>query len=194
MGKSGGYKKKSALTGTEKKTSKLAAKESKAAAPYRQQGNEILSKIASGQDYLSDMLQKQNAPGGQPDQNYQRFYEPIRQESQRQFQQNVLPDVMHQFGRSDSSKGGSALNQALASAATNLQSNLNAQLAQYGQQQQQLQYNAAQNLTQAGMPQAQLSLAREKNLYIPKGENIGAQLGVAGAEGAAKGAVMAAMA
>lgn len=184
MGKTGTYSKKKALTGTEQKTSKQAAREAKQAAPFRQQGSEILSKIGAGEK--PDILQ-----GGQ----IQKEFEPIRQESQRQFQQNVLPDIMNTFGRG--SRSNSALYQALAAAGTNLQSQLNSQLAQYAmgerERQQNLQFGAGQALQQTGLPQAQLSLSREKNLYIPKGENIGTQLALGATEGAGKAAGQAAV-
>ena len=61
------------------------------------------------------------------------------------------------------------------------------------ERQQNLQFGAGQALQQTGLPQAQLSLSREKNLYIPKGENIGTQLALGATEGAGKAAGQAAV-
>lgn len=93
----------------------------------------------------------------------QKVLEPIQQESIRRYQQETIPETYGRFGR-EQGAGSSALNQALAAARTNLESQLHAQTAElagrYGSdisrmnlsenaRQQQMQYGSAADLFNA---------------------------------------------
>lgn len=174
MGKSGGHEKKKILTKGEERTKSLANKEFKATQRYRRQGQELLSQIGQGQFGAGGAL---NTP--LMNQQLMNDFMPIQQESLRQFRQNVLPEIFGSFGRGN--KGSSALNQALASAATNLQSNLSSQFAQLGlgerARQQEMQYNAANQLTQSGLPAAQIGLTKDKYAYVGQGPSAAQKVG-----------------
>lgn len=177
MGKSGGYKKKTVMTGTEKKQKKLAAKEYRQAAPARQEAMKYQQSLMSGNDPLSQQI-RDLMTGTQGYDQAKQVFQPIQAEAERQFQQSVLPGVMNQFGRT--SKTSSALNQALASAGQDLSTRLGAQFAglysderarqlQAMQNQQQFQGQQAQLLTNAGLPAANIAYAKDQYALLPKG-------------------------
>ena len=71
----------------------------------------------------------------------------IANQAQSQFQQNTLPSIMNAYG--SGARSSSALNQALATGASNLNTNIAAQLAQ-------MQLGAAEGLGGLGTKQAAL--------------------------------------
>lgn len=166
MGKSGGHEKKKVITKGEAKTKSLANKEYRDTSGYREQGNQLLGQFAQGQFGVGG---SQNSPLGT--QQMMNDFAPIHQEARRNFQQQVIPDIQHAFGRG--SKTSSALNQALVSAGQNLQGQLSGQFAQYGladrARQQEMQFNAANQLANTGYGGAQLGLAKDKYAFVGQG-------------------------
>lgn len=120
-------------------------------------------------------------PGGQG-------FAPIEQEANRNFQQNTIPQILNAFG--GGSKGGSALNQALAGGASNLNSSLGAQRAQMqlGAAGQAL--GAAQIPFQQGLQGAQLGLGTQPFAFEQKQQPFWQQalLGLIGGGSQAAGA------
>lgn len=211
MGKSGGHKKVKTQTGTQQKATKQSNKEFRKTAKYREQGAKTFSNIASGEDALSKQLQGQFGPGGQAfnqplhNEQFQRDFDPIRQEQMRQFQEEALPAVQNTFGRGVG-RGDSALNQALQTAARQLQSQLNSQYTQFGlgerARQQELQYNtlqggianrqqAAGQLQNVGLSQGQMG-QREQFAFQPKSTPFIQDLLLAGTEAAGRAGAAAA--
>ncbi len=110
-------------------------------------------------------------PGGQAGQA-------VTDEANRNFQQQTVPSILNSYGSGN--KGSSSLNQALAAGASNLNSNIAAQLAQN-------QFGAAQGLGGLGSGQAQLG-SQSQFAYAPQqqpfwqslllgGVNAGGQVG-----------------
>ena len=107
-------------------------------------------------------LQRLLGIGGQNQQQaaqgYQQFLpgggggQPIIQAAQNRFNQQTVPSIMNAFGAGLNSKSGSALNQALAAGASNLNTDLGSQLAG-------MQMQAAQGL--GGMGQQQTGMATQ---------------------------------
>ncbi len=120
--KGGGYSKKAAITGEQKN---LLSQLMQQAIPNQQQ---------AAQGY------QQFLPGGGGGQ-------PIINQANRNFQQETIPSILNAFGTG--SKTSSALNQALAAGAANLNTDLASQLSQ-------LQLSAAQGLGNLGQGQAGL--------------------------------------
>ena len=85
--------------------------------------------------------------------------EPIIKQAQQRFQQQTIPSILNAYG--SDSKGGSALNQALAAGAANLNTDLGAQLAQ-------MQLQAAQGIGGLGLGQAGLGAQTPQFAYAPK--------------------------
>lgn len=88
------------------------------------------------QQALNTILQQALA-GLQP-QNLGQGFEPIEQHARQQFQQQTIPTIAERFSAlgSGGSQRSSAFQQALGSAGAGLESQLAAQKAQFGQQQQ----------------------------------------------------------
>ena len=83
---------------------------------------------------------------------------PIFDAANKNFQQQTIPSILNSFG--DGTKGSSALNQALAAGASDLNSNLGSLLAQ-------MQLQAASGLAGLGSNQQQLGLT-PKFAYAPR--------------------------
>ncbi len=95
---------------------------------------------------------KQFLPGGQGGQ-------PIIDAANQNFQQQTLPGILNAYGTGN--KGSSSLNQALASGASNLNTNLGAQLAK-------MQLDASQGISNIGSNQANVGTQTQQFAYMPK--------------------------
>jgi hypothetical protein len=122
--------------------------------------------VTQGQQTLLDQLLQQALPNLQgAAQGYQQFLpgggggEAIQKEALNQFQQQFLPAIMNAYG--SNAKSSSALNQALAAGASNLNTNLASQLAQ-------LQLNAAQGAGSLGQGQSGLVSQTPQFAYLQK--------------------------
>lgn len=93
-------------------------------------------------------------PGGQGGQ-------PIIDAANKNFQQQTLPSILNAYGSDN--KGSSGLNQALATGAANLNTDLASQLAQ-------LQLSASQGIGNIGQGQASLGAQTNPFAYMPKQE------------------------
>lgn len=142
-----------------------------------------------GQSQLLEML-NQFAPGAlsQAQAGYAQFLpgggggEALKQQALERYKQQYIPATLNAFGSDN--KGSSALNQALAQGASNLNTDLNAQLA--GQQ-----LTAAQGLSGLGGQAAGQSLGTQSFAYMPRQmpfwqSSLLAALGAGGQLGAAK--------
>lgn len=97
----------------------------------------------------------QNAlQGTSPEEQEQLFQQSYVAPAMKQFQETLVPQLQQRFLGADTSES-SALNQALASAASDLTQGLASQKAQFGQQQFQNQMAAAQGLTGVGQANVQ---------------------------------------
>src|SRR5579863_3886839 len=85
--------------------------------------------------------------------------EAIKAQAMKDYQQRTIPSILNAFGTG--SKGSSALNQALASSAADLNTNLASQLAQ-------MQLSASQGLAGLGTGQQQLGLGTPGFAYLQK--------------------------
>lgn len=94
---------------------------------------------------------QQFLPGGGGGQAFQ-------QQAQKNFEQSTIPSILNAFG--SGTKGSSSLNQALASGAANLNTDLAAKLAD-------MQLQASQGLGNLGLGQAGLG-AKDQFAYAPK--------------------------
>lgn len=83
----------------------------------------------------------------------------IADAAQQRFQQQTIPSIMNTFG--SGAKSSSALNQALAGGAANLNSDIAAQLSQ-------MQLQAAQGLGGLGSQQAGVGAGTSQFAYAPK--------------------------
>lgn len=108
------------------------------------QSGSLESLLQNIQPYLQGAAQgyQQFLPGGEGG-------KPIVEAAQQNFKQQTVPNILQSFGTG--SKGGSGLNQALASGASNLNTNLGSQLAQ-------MQLQASQGIGQLGSSSAQIGL------------------------------------
>jgi len=139
-------------------------------------------------DVLSE-LQRLLGVGGQNQaaaaEGYKQFLpgggggEAVANAAQNRFQQTTVPNILNAFGGQQNSKGGSALNQALAAGAANLNTDLASHLAQ-------LQLNAAQGLGSMGQNQTGLATQTPRFAYQPKQLPFWQQLGLTGANVAGK--------
>jgi hypothetical protein len=116
-------------------------------------------------------------PGGQG-------FQPIQQEANRNFQKNTIPSILNAFG--GNSKGGSALNQALAQGGANLNSSLGAQNAQMQLGAAGQAVGAAQVPFQQGLQGAGLGLGTSPFAYQQKQTPFWQQLLLGGAQAAGK--------
>lgn len=83
----------------------------------------------------------------------------IIDDAHRRFQQQTVPGILGSFGQG--SKSSSALNQALAAGASDLNSSLSSNLAQ-------MQLNAAGGLGSLGSGQSSLGLGTSQFAYVPQ--------------------------
>lgn len=155
---------KKALTGTEfkakkqeikfaRKTREEALREHRANRGLRRQSGKALKEIAKGNRGLTTDLKDLMKQYGQAQKFAEEIYRPKQQEAITQFHRNVLPGITTEYGAN--AKKSSALNQALAASAENLQrgisSDINALSAQLlGQSQQAKQSNLQAMLQAAG--------------------------------------------
>lgn len=135
---------------------------------------------------LNQLLQQAGGYTQQAAQGYSQFLpgggggEAIKQQALQDYQQQTIPSILNAFG--SGSKGSSALNQALASSASNLNTNLASQLAQ-------MQLGASQGLAGLGQGQQQLGLGTPGFAYMQRQPPLWQQLlqsGI-GAAGSAAG-------
>jgi hypothetical protein len=104
-------------------------------------------------------------------------FEPIKQAANQNFQQNTLPSILNSFG--GGAKSSSALNQALAAGASNLNTNLGSQMAQ-------MQLQAAGQANQQALQPAQMGLNQQSFAYQPKSNPFWQDLLLAGVSGGSK--------
>ena len=135
--KGGGYIKKEATT---KNVSKLLEKLAKQSLPLQKESAEIFRGFGS--------------PTGSAAQS-------ITNAANKNFQQQTIPSILNAFG--SDARGSSALNQTLAAGASDLNTNIAAQL---GQQQ----LSAAQGLGNLGSGQAQLSAGTPQFAYAQRAQ------------------------
>jgi hypothetical protein len=248
MGSSGGHTKKTAITGTQKKTIREGYKMLRKGEPYREKAMDKFSKmldenglkyikryISESKDPYKD-IQKMFGPKGtayeKPDyakdlQKGQKIAEgvmaPERAKAMQAFEQQGVPQIYETFGRG--TRGSSALNQALTQARTSLEGDLYNRSQQLGldigqniagmnsterARQQGLQYgalsdilgqqrgaaselygqrqNAASQLFSAGIPGAQINLAKDQYAFAPKSTPFIQSLALAGIEAAGNSA------
>jgi hypothetical protein len=206
MGKVGGYKKRDAKTGSQKKLLRMYEKEGKKFAGAREQGVQEYQKMLGpeGLKYLEQFTGPQGA------QNYgnalkasQDVLRPIlegqRKEALGQFDRENQANIYGQYGAG--SGKNSAYNQALASARTSLEQSLFNRSNEMGlnmanQQQSNslaaanslygFQQNAAANLSGAGLQQGNTAIGTERNLYTPRSTPVVTQVALAGVENVAK--------
>ena len=112
--------------------------------------NQILQLIQGNQQASAEGF-KQFLPGGGGGQA-------ITAQANKNFQQQTVPSILNAFG--SNSKGSSALNQALAAGASNLNTDLASQLSQ-------LQLSAAQGIGNLGSQQASQGLGTPAFGYSP---------------------------
>lgn len=119
--------------------------------------------VTSGQkNLLNQLMAMAGTNQQQAAQGYQQFLpgggggQAITNAANQNFQQNTIPSIMNQFGVG--AKSSSALNQALAAGAANLNTGLASQLSQ-------LQLSAAGGLGGLGTSQAQLGAGTPQFAY-----------------------------
>ncbi len=113
---------------------------------------------------LDQFMKQSQANTGQAAQGFAQFLpgggggQAIQQQAQKNFEQTTIPSILNAFGQGN--KGSSALNQALASGASNLNTDLASQLAQ-------MQLQAASGIGGLGINQGQLGSKDQFN-YVQK--------------------------
>jgi len=209
MGKTGGHKKKSSKTGTQKKTLKLSAKEHRAAKTTREAARKEQEYLMSPEAHK--FLEQFTTGEGQKKSimNAQELLRPIlegqRNEALQQFDRDTLPQLQGAYGRGN--RGSSAFNQALSASRMDLANQLfnkNAELSlNYGSQLAQNQQQAGQQLfqnrqnaanfgSQAGLSQGNLNATTDQSIYMPKSTPVALQLAQAGIKQGVKSGVAAA--
>lgn len=137
--------------------------------------------------YLQQILSQSAPYTQQAAQGYSQFLpgggggESIKKQAMQDYQQQTIPSILNAYGTG--SKGSSALNQALASSASNLNTNIASQLAQ-------MQLAASQGLGGLGLGGGGQGLGTQGFAYLQKQPPLWQQilLAVAGSAGqAAKG-------
>lgn len=101
--------------------------------------------------------------------------EAIKKQAMQDYQQQTIPSILNAFG--SGSKGSSALNQALAASASNLNTNLASQLAQ-------MQLAASQGLGNLGLGASGQGLSTPGFAYLQRQPPLWQQLLLAGVGGA----------
>lgn len=122
--------------------------------------------LSKGQQAFINQLLNQSAPYmQQAAQGYSQFLpgggggQPIIEAAQKRYQQETIPSILNAFG--SDAKGSSALNQALAASAANLNTDLGAQLAQ-------MQLHASQGLGNLGTYGAGLGVQTPQFAYLQR--------------------------
>lgn len=125
--------------------------------------------LSGNQRTLLDQLLGQALPNQQQAaQGFQQFLpgggggEPIANQALQNYQQRTIPSILNSFSSGGNAKGSSALNQALAASASNLNTDLASQLAQ-------LQLSASSGLGGLGSQQGGLGLGTSSFALTPKG-------------------------
>lgn len=117
------------------------------------------------QAFINQLLAQSGPYMQQAAQGYSQFLpgggggEAIAKQAQQRYQQETIPSILNAFG--SDAKGSSALNQALAASAANLNTDLGAQLAQ-------LQLSAAQGLGSLGTYGAGLGVQTPQFAYLQR--------------------------
>lgn len=127
--------------------------------------SQILSMIQGNQQSASEGF-KQFLPGGGGGQA-------ITDQANKNFQQNTIPSILSQFG--SGAKSSSALNQALAAGASNLNTDLASQLSQ-------MQLSASQGLAGQAQGQTAQGLGTPSFAYSQTQQPFWKQLGLAGVQ------------
>lgn len=129
--------------------------------------------------FLQQLLQQSAPYTQQAAQGYSQFLpgggggEAIKAQAMKDYQQQTIPSILNAFGTG--SKGSSALNQALASSASNLNTNLASQLAQ-------MQLGASQGLGSLGLGAGGQGLSTQGFSYLQKQPPLWQQLLLAGTQ------------
>ena len=127
---------------------------------------EVSSLTPQGSSYINDLLSQIQSFLPQAAAGYSQFLpgggggQPIIDQAMKNYQQRTIPSILNAFG-SNSGRGSSGLNQALAGSASDLNTDLGSQLAQ-------LQLSASQGLGQLGLGGGQLGLAGSQRTFMPK--------------------------
>jgi len=127
--------------------------------------------------FLQQLLQQSAPYTQQAAQGYSQFLpgggggEAIQKEAMRNYQQQTIPSIMNAFGSEN--KGSSALNQALASSAADLNTGLASQLAQ-------MQLSASQGLGSLGLGQQQMATQTPQFAYLQRQPPLWQQMLMAG--------------
>ncbi len=180
MGKTGGHKKRTSKTGSQKKILKQYEKEFKATAGTRARSQEFLDKFITGEGQVEGIK------------NAQALLAPIlqaqRQEQLSEFDKSTLPQLQAQYGGGGRS---SAFNQALLATRANLEQQLfnrsQEYALNYGSQLAQNQQAAAQQGTQAGLFQGNTAVQTDRFAFAPRSTPVLTQLVTGAAGGASQG-------
>ena len=135
-------------------------------------------------ELLNSLVGQSQANTQQAAQGYSQFLpgggggQAIQNEAQRQYQQNTIPSILNAFGSGN--KGSSALNQALASSAADLNSSLASHLAG-------MQLNASQGLGSLGLSQQQMATQTPQFAYFGNQQPLWKRAISGGAKGALSG-------
>lgn len=127
---------------------------------------EISTFTPQGQSYINDLLGQISGFLPQAAQGFSQFLpgggggQPIVDQAMKNYQQRTIPSILNAFG-STSGRGSSALNQALAASASDLNTDLFSQLAQ-------MQLQASQGLGSLGLGGGQLGLQGSQRTFMPK--------------------------
>lgn len=129
-------------------------------------GYQQLPTVTPNQRTLLDQLISQSFPNlQQASTGFSQFLpgggggEAISNAAQQRFQQQTIPSILNSFG--SGAKSSSALNQALAAGASNLNSDIASMLAQ-------MQLQAASGLGNLGLSQSQLGTSTPQFAYLQK--------------------------
>lgn len=135
--------------------------------------------------FLQNILQQYAPYAQQAAEGYAQFLpgggggEAIQQAAQKQYQQQTIPSILQAFGQG--SKGGTSLNQALASSGADLNTNLGSILSQ-------LQLQAAQGLGNMATSGQQTALQTPGFSYLQRQMPFWQQATLAGLTAAGEGA------
>jgi hypothetical protein len=108
-------------------------------------------------------------------------FNPIQEAANKNFQQQTIPSILNSFGTG--TKGSSALNQALAAGASNLNTNLASQLAQMQLQAAGQAAGLSQMPYQQGIQGASLGLGTQPHAFTPRAAPFWQDLLLAGISG-----------
>lgn len=136
------------------------------------------------QTLLNQFLSQAQGNTQQAAQGYAQFLpgggggEAIANAAQQRFQQQTIPSILNAYGTDN--KGSSALNQALAAGASNLNSDIAAQLAQ-------MQLQASQGLGNLGINQGQIG-SKDQFAYLQRAQPFWQSALLAGISGGSQAA------